>query len=135
MSGTPTSPLRGLRVLVAEDELLISQLIHKILVFLECTVIGPVGNADEALRAIRTNGIDGALLDVQLGETSVYPVIDELIQRGIPFILVTGQGNLGGSPALVGGAPVLTKPFRVQQLENMMRSTFRPRDQGEPPQS
>ena len=126
--------LRGLRVLVAEDELLISQLVREILVALECTVIGPVRNLDEALRAIRTNDIDGALLDVQLGEASVYPAIDELVQRGIPFILVTGQGNLDRSPALLGNAPLLTKPFRVQQLENMMRSTFRLRDRGEPHQ-
>ena len=86
--------LRGLRVLVAEDELLISQLIREILVSLQCTVIGPARNLDEAMQAIRTNGMDGALLDVQLGEASIYPAIDELVRRGIPFILVTGQGNL-----------------------------------------
>jgi hypothetical protein len=73
-----------------------------------------------------------ARLDIQLGEASIYPAIDELVRRGIPFILVTGQGNLGSSPALLGNAPILTKPFRVEQLENMMSSTFRLRDRGEP---
>ena len=120
--------LRSLRVLVAEDELLISQLIREILVSLECTVIGPSRTLDEALRAIRMNDIDGALLDVHLADASIYPAINELAQRGIPFILVTGQGNLSGSPAAINNAPILTKPFRVQQLEDMMRSTFRPRD-------
>ena len=37
------------------------------------------------------NDIDGALLDVHLGDASIYPAIDELARRGIPFILVTGQ--------------------------------------------
>ena len=120
--------LRSLRVLVAEDELLISQLIREILVSLECTVIGPSRTLDEALRAIRMNDIDGALLDVHLADASIYPAINELTQRGIPFILVTGQGNLSGSPAAINNAPILTKPFRVQQLEDMMRCAFRPRD-------
>ena len=120
--------LRSLRVLVAEDELLISQLIREILVSLECTVIGPSRTLDEALRAIRMNDIDGALLDVHLADASIYPAINELTQRGIPFILVTGQGNLSGPPAAINNAPILTKPFRVQQLEDMMRCAFRPRD-------
>ena len=67
---TATNLFRGLRVLVAEDDLLIAQLIGNILVSLGCTVIGPVDDLDEALQAIRTNDIDGALLDVQLGEAT-----------------------------------------------------------------
>jgi len=132
MTGTATSALRGLRVFVAEDELLIAQLLGKILVSLGCTVIGPVGNLGEALQAIRTNDIDGALLDVQLGESSIYPALDELVQRGIPFVLLTGHGNLVGSPAHLNNAPLLTKPFTLRQLENMMSGTFRIRNQGEP---
>ncbi len=97
-------------------------------------MIGPVRNLDEALRTIRTNDIDGALLGVQLGEVSIYPAVSELALRGIPFILVTGQGNLGGFPALLGNAPLSTKPFKVQQLEDMMSSTFRLRNRSEPHQ-
>ena len=132
MSRAEMRHLRGLRVLVAEDELLLSQQICEILVSLECMVVGPVYNLDEAQQAIRTNDFDGALLDVQLGDASVGPAIDELEQRGIPFILVTGQGNLSGSSAVLGNAPILAKPFRVRQLEHMMSITFRARDGGEP---
>lgn len=132
MTGTATSPLRGLRVLVAEDDLLIAQLMDNILVSLRCTVIGPVDGLNEALQAIRTNDIDGALLDVQLGEASIYPALDELAPRGIPIILITGHDNLAGSPALLNNAPLLAKPFKLQQLENMMSSTFRRRDRREP---
>ena len=133
MSLSATRSLRGLRVLVAEDQLLISQFIGEVLLYLECTVVGPVRDLDEALRAIHTSEIDGALLDVQLGSTSIYPAAKELALRSIPFILVTGQVNFGGSP-LLAKAPLLIKPFKVQQLEDMMSSTFRPRDRGEPHQ-
>ena len=85
---------RGLRMLVAEDELLISQLVREILVTLECTVIWPACNRGETPRAIRTNSIDSALLDVQLDEASIYPAIEKLVRR-IPFMLVTGQGKSG----------------------------------------
>ena len=123
--------LGGLRVLVAEDDLLISQLVQEVLRNLGCSVVGPVGNLDEALRAIRTHDIDGALLDVRLGSASVYPAASELALRGIPFIVMTGQGSLSGSPALLGDAPLLAKPFKMQQLEDLMKSTFRLCDPGE----
>jgi DNA-binding response OmpR family regulator len=132
MSRRATSPLYGLRVIVAEDELLISQFIREILLDLGCTVIGPARTLGEALQAIRTNDVDGALLDVQLGEASIHPAVDELIMRGKPFILITGQVNFGGRPARLGDAPMLLKPFKIRQLEDMMRSTFRIQEQSAP---
>jgi DNA-binding response OmpR family regulator len=128
MRRSATSPLRDLRVMVAEDELLISQFIREILLQLACTVVGPVSTLDEALRAIRSHDIDGALLDVQLGDTSIDPAVNELALRRIPFILMTGQRNLGGFPSLLRNAPLLAKPFKIQQLEDLMSSSFRPPD-------
>ena len=132
MSQKATSSLRGLRVLVAEDELLISEFIGDILFSLECAVIGPVRNLTEAMRAISTNDVDAALLDVQLGDANVYPAANELKLRNIPFILTTGYENLSGYPALLASAPLLTKPFNVHQLLNMLNRTFLLRDRGEP---
>ena len=134
MSATTASPLYGLRIMVAEDDWLIAQMIRGILLDLGCTVIGPVRTLDEALREIRANGIDGALLDVQLGEDSVLPAASELALRGVPFILVTGHRSLGGSPALLANAPLLTKPFTIRQLEETMCSVFALRERGEPHQ-
>lgn len=114
--------------------MLISEFISEILLDLECTVIGPARNLDETLQAIRTNDIDAALLDVRLGEASVYPAANELKQRGVPFILTTGYRNLSGSPALLRDAPLLTKPFNVHQLVNMLKSSFPAQDRGSPHQ-
>jgi len=122
-----TNPLHGVRVLVADDNLLISELIGQMLHDLECTVIGPVNGLDETLQAIQTNDFDGALLDVQLGETNVFPAANELAKRGIPFLLMTGRADLNDEPALLAEAPLLTKPFDLRQLEDMATRTFRPR--------
>ena len=130
MSPSTTKSLRGLRVLVAEDDLLISEIIGEILLQLECAVIGPVRSQEEALRAIRTQDIDAALLDFQLGEASIQPAANELTLRGIPFILMTGYGTEGGFPAPLANAPLLGKPFRFQQLVDLMNGTFALADRG-----
>jgi DNA-binding response OmpR family regulator len=118
--------LSGLRVIVAEDQVLIALLLREILVSLGCTVIGPTDALDKALRAIRENEIDGALLDLNLGSARIDPAASELALRKVPFIVMTGQGSLRGYPALLAGAPLLSKPFKLQQLEDMMIATFRP---------
>src|ERR1700716_336806 len=78
MSERPSDSLSRLRVMVAEDQLLIAELIEEILLSLDCVVIGPVRNLDDALCAIRTNEIDGALLDLNLGGTRIDPAAHEL---------------------------------------------------------
>src|SRR5271165_1831511 len=117
MSSTTGGQLRGLRVMVAEDNGVIAHMIRGILLELGCIVIGPFRKLEEVMHAIQTNGVDGALLDVQLGKESVYPAAQELALRDTPFILVTGQKDLREAPALAGNAPLLTKPFTIRQLE------------------
>ena len=116
--------LRGLRVLIAEDDFLIGGAMREILIDLECEVVGPIGDLAEVLRTIQTGGIDAALLDVQLGQANVLPAANELAARGIPFILTTGRTNLADLPGLLLNAPLLTKPFDAPRLEMTMRGAF-----------
>jgi CheY-like chemotaxis protein len=127
MSEATKGALPGVCVLVAEDNLLSGEFIRQILVDLGCTVVGPMDGLNETLRAIQTNDLDGALLDVQLGDANIYPAAHELALRGIPFILLTGRSSLFGLPSLLARAPLLTKPFDVSLLEVMVSRTFRPR--------
>ncbi len=117
----------GLRVLIAEDNFLIGDCMRLILLDLNCIVIGPVEDVDDVLRTIQTDDIDGALLDIQLGDENIYPAASELAARGIPFILATGRRDLTDLPALLANAPLLTKPFDAPHLEKMIGATFRPR--------
>ncbi len=127
MPPSATRSLAGLRILVAEDHLLLSHFIQEVLLARDCTVVGPAHDVAGALDAIRTQEIDGALLDVSLGADSIYPAAKELAARSIPFILMTGHTNLDAFPALLGTAPCLVKPFRIQQLEDMLEDVFRMR--------
>ena len=122
MSRINANPLQGLRMLIAEDNFLIGEAMREILIDLECSVVGPIDDLDEVLSAIHASDIEGALLDVQLGEANILPAASELAARGIPFILTTGRQNLADLPALLANAPLLTKPFDARRLETMMMS-------------
>lgn len=126
MSQIAPCSLQGLRILIAEDNYLIGESIRQILMDMECTVIGPIDDLDEVLGAIRSTEIDGALLDVQLGDVSIHPAASELARRGIPFILATGCENVARLPVLLAQAPLLNKPFEAAQLERIVSRTFRP---------
>ena len=86
------SDLAGARVLVVEDEMLVSLLIEDILTDSKCIIVGPYDRVPAALEAARTLALDAAVLDVNLAGTKVYPVAEMLSARGIPFVLLSGYG-------------------------------------------
>jgi DNA-binding NtrC family response regulator len=121
----PAGSLSGLRVLVAEDDMIIAELIREILLDSGCKVIGPVGDPEGALQAIRANAIDGALVDVRLGTAKIDPVANELAARHIPFILMSGQALPVGATPLLRRVPLLQKPFSMERLCRVIENTFR----------
>lgn len=123
---TGPSPPRP-RVLVVEDNFLIGEFMRQILDGLDYVVVGPVPTLGEALLAIETVDLDGALIDVQIGDETAAPAAEELASRGVPFILTTGRGSRAGLPAVLANAPLLAKPFEVWQLEAMVAAMFQPR--------
>src|SRR3954465_926104 len=80
MSASPS--LTGLRVLVVEDEMMVSMLIEDMLLDLGCTVVGPASRLDEALVLAKDSELDCAVLDVNLGGQPIFPVADVLRARG-----------------------------------------------------
>jgi CheY-like chemotaxis protein len=119
------APLRGLRILVIEDEMMVAMLMEDLLEGFGCTIVGPAGSIDEALRLITTEAIDGAILDLNLAGAESYPVADELARRDILFIFVSGYGNhqLKGE---YDNRPRLPKPFRSLDLQRILTATFVP---------
>lgn len=117
MSTAPN--LQGLRVLVVEDEMMVSMLIEDMLTDLGCTVIGPASRLDEALELTEAGGIDCAVLDVNLGGQPIFPVADLLRQKGAPFAFATGYGD-AGLRDVDRGTPVLQKPFREGDLARVL---------------
>lgn len=109
----------GLRVLVVEDEMMVSMLIEDMLGDLGCTVVGPASRLDEAMALARGGGIDCAVLDVNLGGQPIFPLADLLRERGRPFAFATGYGD-AGLRDVDRGSPVLQKPFREGDLARVL---------------
>ena len=55
------------------------------------------------------------MLDVNLDNQAIYPVAEILLQRGVPFVFVTGYGERG-LPEPYRQSPTLQKPFQVEAL-------------------
>lgn len=115
------SDLSGLRILVAEDETILSLMMEDLLLEAGATVIGPAPSVGMAMQLLQSEPVDGAVLDFNLGGEMIVPVADTLTSRGIPFVIVTGYG-----PGRVSGhyphATVLNKPI---DLTNFAGTVFR----------
>jgi PAS domain S-box-containing protein len=106
------------RVLLVEDEALVAMMMRDILLELGLSVAGPFCTPAEAFAAARDDGVDAAILDVNIGGELIYPVADTLAARGVPFVFVTGYGaeSIDGRYAHV---PILQKPIERQVLQHM----------------
>lgn len=121
----PGDSLRGLRVLIIEDEALIAMVYEDLLAEQGCESLGPAASVAQALALIAADPPDAALLDVNLDGEISGPVAERLHQEGIPFLVVTGYEDLGlGVPAMEA-APRLCKPIVPETLIEAMRTTFR----------
>lgn len=107
--------LNGLRVLVVEDEALVSMLLEEFLDELGCVVVATAARLGDALAKAGSLVVDVAVLDVNLAGVMSYPVAEALQARGVPFVFSTGYGA-SGLPDALRGALVLSKPYRQRQL-------------------
>jgi DNA-binding NarL/FixJ family response regulator len=101
--------LRGMHVLVVEDEPLVSMALAEELDAAGTIAVGPAASVEGALDLIAGVQIDAAILDVELQGKSVYAVADLLVGRGVPFILTTGH-DAEYLPERYAAVPNCSKP-------------------------
>jgi CheY-like chemotaxis protein len=120
MNDSGQSPkLKGLRVLVVEDEALVALQLEDMLHELGCTIVGPASRVGQALALLGGQQVDAAVLDLNVAGELVYPVADALASRRLPYIFATGYGASGlTEPYRL--RPVLQKPFLQSQLREAM---------------
>jgi len=118
----PTGAMK--RVLLAEDEAIIGMMMREFLLDYGLFVIGPCCTVNEALAAAAAD-FDCAILDLNLGGESIYPIASMLGERNVPFAFVTGYGreSIDGRFA---STPVLQKPITRESLEGCLRDMLAP---------
>jgi CheY-like chemotaxis protein len=109
------------RVLVVEDEYMLAEALADGLAALGVQVVGPVGGLNEALALAATSELDGAILDINLGGETVFPLADALAARGVPYVFATGYAR-ESIPELYRQAPILSKPVDVAALKSLLQT-------------
>ncbi|HZV20668.1 MAG TPA: response regulator [Hyphomicrobiales bacterium] len=109
-------PLRDERVLVVEDNPIIAFDIADILRVAGALVVGPFVRLEPAISAVHAERVSVGVLDVRIGEVTVFPVARALHARSIPFLFYTGHEYEGTLKTNWPGCRVLSKPVRAEAL-------------------
>ncbi|HUU24295.1 MAG TPA: response regulator [Methyloceanibacter sp.] len=107
------------RILVVDDEPLISMMVEDWLTELGCEVVGPVLSVADGIEFATAAALDGAILDVRLGDGDSYPLAHALLSRGIPFVFATGQGD-DCLDSDFENPLVLMKPFDFASVQDVV---------------
>ena len=109
-------PLVGKHSLVVEDEYLIADDIARELRIAGACVLGPAASLSQGLRlASGPDTVDAAVLDINLRETMVYPLIDMLLDEGVPVLLTSGYDEMV-IPEIYHHLPRCEKPVSPRGL-------------------
>jgi DNA-binding NtrC family response regulator len=119
--------LSGLHVLVVEDDPTIAADISDLIERAEGQVLGPVNSLREAQQLLRSGQfIDAAVLDVNLGDGEITPVLEALRSRKVGVVIYTGGAGL---PPRVGerhpDLVVLQKPVQPGRLVSEIQRAHR----------
>ncbi len=129
-AGAPVR-LDGLRVLIVEDESLLSLLLEDMLAELGCQVVGSASSVPEAIEAVGKVNAGAAILDIKLGDQKSFAVAEALAARGIPFVFATGYGD-GQVEDPWREHYVLQKPFAQDQLAEVLTRALARRSGSQP---
>ena len=116
--------LKGIRVLVVEDDDFSSLVAQEMLVELGCVVAGAETSVDGALTTLENGGpFDCVMLDVRLGAEISSDIASKLLKTNVPFIICSGYDiKLPGM-----NIPVLDKPYTVEGLGKAITLALAPR--------
>ena len=107
--------MKGLRVLVVEDEFLLACSLEDDLHAAGHAVVGPFSTLARGLEAAARNQFDFAILDVNLNGEMVFPLADHLLARRIPLLFLSGYGA-AHLPERFRTLPRMAKPYEAKSL-------------------
>lgn|SRR5512138_1041577 len=118
--------LKQARVLLVEDDFIVGYDMQAILEEQGATVIGPAASLVEARSLLAASSPTVAVLDVNLNGELVFPLVEDLRERRVPFVFATAYADDERLfPDSARSAPRLSKPVLpnalIAQIERMLR--------------
>ena len=107
--------LSGFRVLVVEDEFLVSIALEDDLREAGAMVIGPFNDLQSGRAGVARESFDIAVLDVNLNGEMIYPLADALMLRGVPFLFLSGY-SAANMPSRFVMQRRVAKPYDLSHL-------------------
>lgn len=123
-TSSATRGLQHIRVLIVEDEPFIALDILLAIQQAGGEPIGPATTIAEALALIKADGIQAAILDVNLPDGHIGPVL-EALSPGIAVIVHTGVGLPRDVKVRFPDVPVYTKPTPPATLAKRLADAMR----------
>jgi CheY-like chemotaxis protein len=124
LEAAPMGGQRSLqRVLVVEDEGLLSMMLEDLLREAGASDIVVCRTAEEALGPARATPFDCAIVDVTLHGHATYEVADVLAGRGVPFLFCTGL-NRHDLAERHRNRPLLVKPYGDSDFKTALALTM-----------
>ena len=116
MTTSGNEALRGISVIVVEDNWAIATALRDALSKRGCDVQGLAGTENAALELVRSRTFDVAVLDVQLGARDVTDVASRVREQGKAIVYVSGYRDLDMLPPELRSYPRLDKPIDENEL-------------------
>jgi len=108
------------RVLLVEDDWMISLMLHEMIEELGFSVVGPISNLRDGVESAEITEVDFAVLDYDLGGgNNAGPIASILTARHIPFAFATGRGREEIS-AEFADIPLIYKPVLPEELARVI---------------
>jgi CheY-like chemotaxis protein len=102
-------------ILIVEDRGIIAAKIKRELHRAGLSVAGMAATQAAALKLAGQSRAGAAILDIDLGGQTGYPVAEVLRSRGIPFVFLTGYSHVAVPPPWQD-VPLVEKPFEAATL-------------------
>jgi light-regulated signal transduction histidine kinase (bacteriophytochrome)/CheY-like chemotaxis protein len=113
-------------VLLVEDNIIIALEAENMLLALGATNVLIASSVAEAFTLLTATTPSFALLDINLGAETSWPIATHLRERGVRYIFCTGYGDGIDYPLEHRSAPSITKPYTIDSIARTLVGWVRP---------
>jgi CheY-like chemotaxis protein len=114
--------LSGCRILIVEDDSLLAFDIAEFLEDVGARSVGPFATMVEALDGMsKFDAVDGAILDIGLGDQTSYPLAEALQTTGIPFLFLSGTNRVSLPTRFERTSHVLKPHSEAELLRELLK--------------